>query len=100
MAWPSKNPDDYMQRGRWEGTGGPRWLKFLLRRDPDPVPYWLSLTAAAVGWFGGIAVGSLAGWDEVNTAIAGGLLLQALLAAGWWLTHRRRRRGAVGKPTA
>jgi hypothetical protein len=79
-----------MHRGRWEGTGGPRWLQILLRRSPDPVPYWMGPTASATGFFGGLAVGQLAGWDEVRTAVAGGLLLQILLDAGWWLSRRRR----------
>jgi hypothetical protein len=90
MPWPSKDPDDYAERGRWEGTGAPRWLRILLRRSPDSVPYWMSMTASATGFFGGLAVGQLAGWDEVKTAVAGGLLLQILLDAGWWLNRRRR----------
>jgi hypothetical protein len=50
----------------------------------------MAMTAGASGFFGGLAVGQLAGWDELSTAIAGGLLLQILLDAGWWLSRRRR----------
>lgn len=90
MRWPSKDPDDYTQRGRWD-TDPPRWLARLRGIEgPEPAPYLLSVGAGVSGFIvGGVAGEALAG-TPLLPALLLGLAARAAAEAGW----RVRRRSA------
>jgi hypothetical protein len=90
VRWPSKDPDDYSQPGRWE-TEPPRWV--ARRRGlpvPDPTSYWMNLCATFGGFIAGGVLGEALDKDATTCALLGSFLAQSAVQLGWRLTHRRR----------
>ena len=94
VRWPSKDPDDYMQPGRWE-TDPPRWVARLRGQPtPDPTPFWINLCASFGGFVAGGVIGEAVGSVALTGAGLGTILAQLAVAAGWRLKHRAQRRSS------
>ena len=91
MAWPSKNPDDYVQPSRWD-TEPPRWVARMRGLPtPDPTPFWMNLCATLGGFIAGGVLGETLGKDALTSAALGTFLAQSAVQLGWRMKHRHRR---------
>jgi hypothetical protein len=89
MAWPSKNPDDYVGDGSRSESGPSFWTWAS--------PWWARAPALVLGWVLGAAAGGMDDWTDVFPLGWGVAILSALAVEAWW---RRRRRAELRREPA